>query len=298
MKLPDFELDTELNTLRKAMGAMLREYSAAPSTNVLTIEEIERLSGEGIDIPLDEVRVLNDGTHVYKGRRVIVYIRDVAEYGSRISMPKYHLAMCDVLNKMIEEGRYKKRYVVATRDDGKFSIQKIRGESTIKSDEALDVCQCCLDELCYKSFSLRMPTAQRARVVQSFSLKDFFDEYGKSCVWAIPKFDAVHAPTNVYSSQFYRLAKALKEKRGYRCDEADCRIELSKPTDRKFLHAHHIDADKSDNHPLNIRLLCIRCHAGQFQHSHLKDNPDYSIFCARFPKRARSSQLSNRGARR
>src|ERR1700731_4884273 len=133
MKLPDFEIDAELNLLRKAMGAELRDYSAAPPSNVLTIEEIERLASEGIEIPLDEVRVLNDGTHFYKGRRVIVYIRDVAEYGARVSMPKYHVAMCDTLNRMIEEGRYKKRYVVATRDDGRFSIQKIRDETIVKS---------------------------------------------------------------------------------------------------------------------------------------------------------------------
>src|SRR6202035_852227 len=156
MKLPDFELDAELNSLRKAMGAELRDYSAAPSSSVLTIEEIERLADEGIEMPWDDVRVLNDGTHVYKGRRVIVYIRDVAEYGARISMPKYHLAMCNTLNKMIERGRFKTRYVVATRDDGKFSIQRIRGDIFVKTVEPLDVCQQCLDELNYKSFSLNM----------------------------------------------------------------------------------------------------------------------------------------------
>ena len=169
MKLPNFEGDAELNSLRSAMGTKLRDYVAAPSSDVLTVEEIERLAGEGIEIPLDEVAVLNDGTHIYKGRRVIVYIRDVAEYGARVSMPKYHLAMCDTLNKMIEKGRYKKRYVVATRDDGKFSIQRIRGESPIKSDESLAVCQQCLDELKYKSFSLRMPETQRINAVRDFS---------------------------------------------------------------------------------------------------------------------------------
>src|SRR6266852_620958 len=171
MRLPNFEEDTDLNSLRMAMGAPLRDYSPAPPSDVLTIEEIERLASEGIDIPLDEVRVLNDGTHVYKGRRVIVYIRDVAEYGARISMPKYHLAMCDTLNKMIEEGRYKKRYVVATRDDGKFSIHKIRGETFIKTYEPLDVCQQCLDELKYKSFSLRMDRPRRTNAVRDFSLE-------------------------------------------------------------------------------------------------------------------------------
>lgn len=286
MKLPNFEDNGELNSLRSAMGAALRDYFAAPSSDVLTVEEIERLAGEGIEIPLDEVSVLNDGTHVYKGRRVVVYIRDVAEYGARVSMPKYHLAMCDTLNKMIEEGRYKKRYVVATRDDGKFCIQKVRGETLIKSDESLAVCQHCLDELKYKSFSLRMASSKRVDAVREFSLEGFFEEFGKSCVWAVPKYDAVHAPANIYSPQFYRFAKTIKERRGYRCEQTDCRIDLSALGDQRYLHAHHIDADKSDNHPLNIRLLCIRCHALEFQHAHVRENPDYAVFCARFPQAA------------
>lgn len=286
MKLPDFETDVDLNSLRKAMGAAsLREYSVAPSSDVLTIEEIERLAGEGIEIPLDDVRVLNDGTHFYKGKRVIVYIRDVAEYGAKVSLPKFHLAMCETLNKMIEQGRYKKRYVVATRDDGKFSIQKVHGENITKSEEALDVCQQCLDELRYRSFTLQLGRIERAAAVQSFSLKSFFDEFGKSCVWAMPKFDAVHAPANIYSPQFYRISKALKQQRGYRCEKVDCRVDLSHPANRRFLHAHHIDADKSDNHPSNIRLVCIRCHAMEFQHAHVKENPDYGIFCSKFPKK-------------
>lgn len=284
MKLPNFDHDLELNALRKAMGADLREYTPPPPTSVLTIEEIERLAGEGIEIPLDEVRVLNDGTHVYKGRRVIVYIRDVAEYGGRASMPKYHLAMCTTLSMMMEAGRFKTRYVVATRDDGKFSIQRIRGETAIKSEEQLNVCQQCLDELNYREFSMRMGSRLRQEAVQNFSIKMFFDEFGKSCVWAIPKFDATNAPTNVYSPIFYRIAKTLKEKRGYRCEQVHCGIDLSALSDRRFLHAHHLNADKSDNHPTNLKLLCIRCHANEFQHSHVRDNPDYARFCTKFPE--------------
>ncbi|MGC2176936.1 MAG: hypothetical protein WA650_01780 [Bradyrhizobium sp.] len=284
MKLPSFDDDHDLNALRAAMSAILRDYSPAPSAGVLTLEEIERLAGEGNDIPLDQVQVLNDGTHVYKGRRVIVYIRDVADYGDKVSMPKYHLAMCRTLNKMIDRGRFQTRYVVATRDDGKFSIQKIRNDAILKTEEKLDICQLCLDELHYKSFSLRKSQDWRVKVVQNFTVKDFFEEYGKSCVWATPRFDAVHAPANVYSPQFYRISKSLKEQRGYRCEQIKCGIDLSVPDNQRFLHAHHVNADKSDNHPKNIKLLCIRCHADEFQHSHMKENPDYAIFCTRFPK--------------
>lgn len=275
------------------MGAGLRAYTPPPPSDILTIEEIERLAGEGIEIPLEEVRVLNDGTHVYKGRRVIVYIRDIAEYGGRTSMPKYHLAMCSTLSKMMEAGRFKTRYVVATRDDGRFSIQRIRGDTSIKGEEQLNVCQQCLDELNYKSFSIRMPPHQRRDAVSNFSVKLFFDEFGKSCVWAIPKYDAINAPTNVYSPLFYRISKALKEKRGYRCEEADCGIDLSSTLNRRFLHAHHLNADKSDNHPTNIKLLCIRCHANEFQHAHVRENPDYDRFCLRFPE-SKSADKRNR----
>ena len=297
MKLPDFDNDAGLNALRAAMGAALRPYSPPPLGDVITIDEIERLASEGIDIPLDQVQVLNDGTHIYKGRRVIVYIRDVAEYGDRVSMPKYHLAMCGTLNKMIDQGRFQTRYVVATRDDGKFSVQRIRGERVLKADERLDICQLCLDELNYKSFSLRRSRDWRLGAVESLTLKAFFEEYGKSCIWATPRYDEVHAPSNVYSPQFYRISKLLKESRGYRCEGVQCKIDLSSPANRKFLHAHHINADKSDNHPKNIRLLCIRCHANEFQHSHMKENPDYTTFCERFPLSATSQQSSVRGAR-
>jgi hypothetical protein len=284
MKLPDFLLSEELNKLRRAMNAELRAYNPAPPGETLTADEIERLASEGIEVPIEEVRVLNDGTNVYKGRRVIVYIRDQSQYGDQYSLPKFHVAMCDTLARMIEEGRYKKRYVVATRDDGLFRIHVINNEKISNSDEKLDVCQNCLQELSYKSFSSQMGKLARQKHVETFSIHDFFSDYGKSCVWAMPKYDAEHAPPNVYSAHFYRIAKAIKEQRGYRCENARCRIDLSSPKNRRYLHAHHIDADKSDSHPANIRLLCIRCHASEFQHSQVRQSPDYKEFCSKFPK--------------
>jgi hypothetical protein len=191
--------------------------------------------------------------------------------------------MCDTLSRMIDQGRYKKRYVVAARDDGQFRIHKIQnGKIAIDSDEKLDVCQNCLQELNYEEFTQLDWPAKRNRV-KAFSVQKFFTEYGQSCVWAMPKYDSEHAPPNIYSAHFYRIAKAIKEQRGYRCENRTCRIDLSSAENRRFLHAHHVDADKSDSHPSNIRLLCIRCHASEFQHSHLRDSPDYDTFCRKFP---------------
>ena len=153
MRLPDFTNDPHLNALRAAMDAELCEYKPAPVRSTITTEEIERLQSEGIEIPIDELRVLNDGTYVYKDRRVIVYIRDVAQYNNSYELPKFHLAVCNTLTKMMAEGRYKKRYVVATRDDGLFRLHRIKNERMSISDEKLNVCKNCLTELNYKGFA-------------------------------------------------------------------------------------------------------------------------------------------------
>jgi hypothetical protein len=80
VKLPDFTIDKALNELRLAMGAELVVFAGVINGDTLTVEEVERLSREGIDIPLEDVRVLPDGTLAYKNQRVVVYIRDVKQY--------------------------------------------------------------------------------------------------------------------------------------------------------------------------------------------------------------------------
>jgi hypothetical protein len=102
MKLPDFSIDAQLNSLRERLRAPLRAYEPAAVSGGLTIEEIESLAREGLDIPLQDVSVLDDGTLIYKNRRVVLYIRDVKQY--RQSEPdelsRFHVANCKKLEEM------------------------------------------------------------------------------------------------------------------------------------------------------------------------------------------------------
>src|SRR5664280_2671549 len=111
MKLKDFTTDNALNELRHQMRAELAAYVPPARRATLTPEEVEALATKGIEIPLRDVEVLNDGTFTYKGRRVVVYIRDISSYRDDYSMPRFHLAMCETLLMMKDEGRYEKRYV-------------------------------------------------------------------------------------------------------------------------------------------------------------------------------------------
>src|SRR5438105_4185565 len=149
MKLPDFTLDAALNELRRRMGAELIAFSPPSNSETLTVEEIERLSKEGIEIPLDEVRVLKDGTLAYKNQRVVVYIRDVKQYRHVVpgeqDLPRFHISHCDKLQEMRANNRYQ-RYVVSTRESGIFQINlKAQTSSRFEArEERLRVCQFCL----------------------------------------------------------------------------------------------------------------------------------------------------------
>jgi hypothetical protein len=53
-----------------------------------------------------------------------------------------------------------------------------------------------------------------------------------------------------------------------------------KGKDKYYLHTHHIDGNKANNHPNNFKALCIACHSEQpgFGHQRLKHSPDYRVF--------------------
>lgn len=283
MKLSDFSNDVGLNELREKMGAPLIRFVAPKGRPTLTPEEVEELATRGIEVPLKDVGVLNDGTFLYKGRRVVLYIRDVQQYRDQFDLPKFHLAMCETLLTMKDAGRFEARYTVATRNDGKFRIQKIVANRVAsKTDEKLVVCQNCLHGLNYKMFNKLRPKVEKLPFLESFSISTFFEEFQTSPIWARPTYDDIHAPLNVYSPDFYEIAHGIKEKRGYRCESPDCKRDLSALPLRRYLHAHHIDADKSNNSARNIKLLCIHCHAKAFMHAHVRDMPDYREFCAHF----------------
>lgn len=279
MKLPDFTKDSQLNTLRQLMGAPLGEFTPAANRDVLTPAEIEALTTQGIDVSLDEVHALPDGTLAYKNSRVILYIRDVAYYrdSEQHNLPRFHVADCRTLDTMRANNRFE-RYVVATRDDGLFPLNVIppnEWSGGVRSvTERLPVCQNCLTKLKWDGFAHGMDKPTRRDIVDQFSIARFFDVYGKTLVTKAPQHTAHTAPLNIYSADFTTVGDRIKVERGYRCDS--CGINLA--NHRKFLHAHHKDGQKHDTRPENISVLCVACHADQFNHSHIKGAPDYVEF--------------------
>lgn len=294
MKLPNFFDFEPLNTLKAKMGIGREVYGSLTvhiSAARLSEIELEKLSSaEGIDVSLDDITVLEDGTLAYKNSRVILYIRDVSQFGGREFMPRFHLSNCAKLQEMKTKKRFD-RYVVSTRLDGHF-VLNIMGKGKPQTGlHKLAVCQLCMDQLAIDGFALSLSSTKRIQMVQSFRLGRFFEIYPMSLHSANPRFNADNAPLNDYTPDFPVISRAIREAAGWVCD--GCDLDLSHPDHRKYLHAHHIDSQKWDNSRGNIRPLCIECHASQPDHSHIKSDRNYRDFmmiksAAGFPRGRRA----------
>ncbi len=280
MRLPNFEQNAELNELRRLMGATaLGDLRLKQAENLLTEAELETLAGVGIDVQLDQVRMLEDGTLAYKNRRVVLYIRDVTPYGRKSlqeSLPKFHVARCKTLDEMRALGRAQ-RYVVATRIDGSFSINEIRNGALSGTDHhRLSVCQFCLNHLSFDGFSFAQSSGDRALQVREFSLGKFFERYPVNLLDGLGYEREDSAPVNEYPPDFAERARRLKAQRGYRCEQ--CGWTPRTDPGRRFVHLHHKNAMKYDSRLENFAVLCIGCHANQPRHTHLLQHPDYIEF--------------------
>jgi len=279
MTLPDFLQFKPSNQLRQLMNAPLPEnFSSGYMINRLTHDDLDRAleAIEGITVDdISDVRVLPDGTLAYKDRRVLLYIRDrraFREYDPRDKLPKFHVANCKKLEEMRENGRFE-RYVISTRTNGKFKMNFIYYSGAREEMHELQVCKLCLLDLKYRGYREH---GRDKRIYDTFSLGEFFAAYPKNQFMTVPLHTDATAPLNDYGDGFREASHRYRSENGWRCEK--CQIDLSSPTHRKYLHTHHLNAQKCDDRRENHKALCIRCHAEEPMHTHLKNSPDYREF--------------------
>lgn len=281
MRLPRFLDREEYNNLRRQMRAPLGEFTLRTQASNLSIDDLDRRLDAGIDIEdLAEVVMLPDRTLIYEGRRVILYIRDVAvmshRSGDASTLPRFHVANCSTLRDMRARNRYS-RYVVAARDNGTFAINSIRDSVVTSKDERLHVCQNCLGELSYDDFKFDMTRDQRATHVERFSIGKFFLQYPRGIVSDAGLDGERSAPINDYTGDFGAHAHRAKADVGWTCQS--CQTNLADQKLRRYLHAHHVNGLKHNNSPANLLVLCIRCHAGQPGHAHMQAQQAFQEYC-------------------
>jgi hypothetical protein len=277
MKLPNFVVLDDFIRLKNAMGIPRNKLGNLRVIEVRRIgatrDEIRQLAQEGLEVDKQDVVLLPDGTLSYKDRRVLLYIRDISQYGGNYSDPRFHFADCVTLRTMRANLRFS-RFVIASRDDGLFQLHYI--DSDRRTERTLDACQNCLERLNYKGFQRGKPADVRRAAVQRFSIADFFSAYPKTLHYSMPTHTDRTAPTNDYSSDFSQVSRGYRDKISWICET--CGIPLSKDLTRRYLHVHHINGLKNENGEANLKAVCVHCHALEPSHSHIAAMRQYREF--------------------
>jgi hypothetical protein len=274
MELINFHQSKSMSNLLKRMGAKLKTMSSSVAWENIDDEKLKELLQTGeTHIDISEIDI--DGKVLkYKGKKIIIYIRDQHERYYKEGGYKYHLSNCSTITDAIKNRR-KSRYVISLRTDGIFRINIFNEETIVKEGliEPLTVCKNCLTNLNYKGYS-SITYATKMKVFSSFDLKEYFKDYENVEQGLFDFENEVNVPINTYNPNFKKRSFEFRKSKGFICQE--CKIDLS--AHHKYLHVHHIDGNKSNDNPYNLKAVCIGCHSKESHHARLKYHPDYQEF--------------------
>ena len=222
--------------------------------------------GKGKDIKIEDVDVIG-GVLTAEGRHIVLYIPD---HGTKIENVlnneagagnKVHISYCKTLIDMRRRNRYERYRAVANTTfqgfdvSGNFNGKEITGEADLK------VCKNCLKYLNYKGYAA--VKERRIAIYNKFDPEEFFLSYS-TFFPALPSA-IVDKWQGGYVSDWKQISRKFREKKRWRCES--CKLDLS--SYENLLHTHHVDGDKKNNNPSNLKALCADCHRKQPKHGHM-----------------------------
>jgi hypothetical protein len=244
----------------RRMGASEREYSLEvsdkePPPPIVT-------SAHGIDVTIEEVDT-EFGLLSCNGAQVVLYIPD---HGNNIDAVlangrdgrRVHVADCATLEQMRQKNRFQ-RYRAVVNISGEFEVfgfSQAQGESA-KDLARLQICINCLKHLNYNGY-LTDPRRQ-FEIRKNFSLKDFFAEH--SSLFRFLPTSFIERKEG-YADNWREISERTRANKGYCCES--CELDLN--AYKYLLHTHHMDGNKRNNQPSNLKALCADCHRKQPLH--------------------------------
>jgi len=248
------------------MGADQADFKMESVWHDFEVKFDTELSSSGIEISLDELES-KQGLLSIRGRQVILFIPDHSfKFPDTMGQPekgnKFHIADCRTLDSMKRKNRFE-RYKVTNNLSGVFEIFGSDVFGNYQEGEAkLNVCKNCLNMLNYKG-ATNQSVPGRNNIVYSFNIEEFFSIYS-SIFTRLPKQNIQNLHKG-YTADWDDVSSKARTAANFICQS--CSVDLSQY--KKFLHTHHKNGEKSDNHPSNLEIICADCHRKEPYHNHM-----------------------------
>lgn len=163
-------------------------------------------------------------------------------------VPRFHTGNCDTILKQIDNGRYDGHYVFA---DTKVEMPEHDGSMT--SPLLCSNCQRVMPQL-----PVRMDTAAFEKRLHDEEIRA-----GRFREPQLPKVVSIMA--SGYTPDWAEKSRSFRERKGFKCQT--CGLQLNRTfAEGYYLQTHHLNANRSDNRDINLKCLCVLCHANVDEH--------------------------------